>query len=250
MTKTITDGNGTTHFFDVFPGQRTRNPNDTIGKAMVFIPRAVTAPDDVPMLVYYHGHNGQPSIEGYVNSLPQRDFRPLLKSKQVVLVEPWGGTKSNFNALATSAGLTTLIDQALYIALSYGPPVRRFPQSDLWKPQPRSLILAGFSGGGDPLRWVVIGQKADYIRRLKQVWCFDCMYSGEGSQWTRWAQEPANHLKVVSVRVTAEGHGEKTGRPRNEDRIMKQTRLANTDFEDPIKIGHEDLPGAYIPAWL
>jgi hypothetical protein len=250
MTKTITDGNGTTHFFDVYPGKRTRNPNDTIGKAMVFIPRAVTAADQVPMLVYYHGHNGQSSIEGYVNSMQQRDLRPLLKSKQIVLVQPWGGTKSNFGLLATSTGLTALIDQAMYIALSYGPPVRRAPTSDLWKPQPTSLILAGFSGGGDPLRAVVVGSKADYIRRLRQVWCLDCMYSGEGPAWTRWAQEPANHLKVVCVRVTAEGGGEATGKPRRQDQIMKKTRLANTDFDDPIKVGHEDLPGACIPDWL
>jgi hypothetical protein len=244
MTKTITDGNGTTHFFDVPSG---KGNNGSIGTAMVFVPRAVTAPDDVRMLVYYHGHNGQSSIEGYVNSLPQRDFRPLLKSKQVVLVEPWGGTKSNFGLLATSAGLTTLIERAMHITLYEGPSARPAPKLERATPQPRSLILAGFSGGGDPLRWVVIGQKADYIRRLKQVWCFDCMYSGEGPAWTRWAQEPANHLKVVSVRVTAKGYGEATGAPRSQDEIMKKTRLANIDFADPLEIGHEDLPGACIP---
>jgi hypothetical protein len=250
MTKTVTDGNGTTHFFDVYPDKRTRRVNDIIGKAMVFIPLAVSAADQVPMLVYYHGHNSQTSIEDYVKSKPQRDFRPLLKTKQVVLVEPWGGTRSKFGTLGTSAGLTTLIEQAMYIALYYGPPVRRAPALDMPTPKPRSLILAGFSGGGHTLKSVVIGSKADYISRLKQVWCFDCMYSDEGTQWLRWAQDSANHLKVLCVRVTAKGYGETTGKPRRQDEIMKATPLANVDFEEPVKVGHEDLPGARIPNWL
>jgi hypothetical protein len=40
------------------------------------------------MLVCYHGHNGQHSIEGYLKSMAQRDFRPALKDKKVVA--PWG----------------------------------------------------------------------------------------------------------------------------------------------------------------
>lgn len=247
MTTTITDGNGTTHLFDV---KRKRDAKDTIGKAMVFVPLAVSAADQVPMLVYYHGHNSQSSIENYVKSIPQRDFRPLLKSKQVVLVEPWGGTKSTFGQLGTSAGLTALMEQAMHLALYAGPKPRPTPVMERPTPQPRSLILAGFSGGGDTLKAVVIGSKADYIRRLKQVWCFDCMYSGEGPAWIRWAQESENHLKVVCVRVTAKGHGEATGKPRAQDEIMKKTPLANTDFEEHVKLGHEDLPGARIPDWL
>ncbi|HZF34227.1 MAG TPA: hypothetical protein VE914_10535 [Candidatus Angelobacter sp.] len=33
MTTTTTDGNGTTHFFDVYPAKRTRNVNETIGRS-------------------------------------------------------------------------------------------------------------------------------------------------------------------------------------------------------------------------
>jgi hypothetical protein len=38
MTTTIPDGNGTTHFFDVYPAKRRRNANETIGRSMLFIP--------------------------------------------------------------------------------------------------------------------------------------------------------------------------------------------------------------------
>src|SRR5215468_6545726 len=101
MTTSVTDGNGTTHFYEVFDG------TSVIGKAMVFVPAAVAVVEAVPMLVYYHGHNSQGSIEAYIKAMKQRNFRPLLKSKRVLLVEPWGGTKSKFGAMATGAGLTT-----------------------------------------------------------------------------------------------------------------------------------------------
>jgi hypothetical protein len=35
MTKTVTDGNGTTHFFDVFDGK------SVLGKAMAFLPAGI-----------------------------------------------------------------------------------------------------------------------------------------------------------------------------------------------------------------
>jgi len=57
MTKTVTDGNGTTHFLEVFNGK------SVIGTAMVFAPAAVSIVEAVPMAVYYHGHNSQSSVE-------------------------------------------------------------------------------------------------------------------------------------------------------------------------------------------
>src|SRR5580692_6524296 len=100
--KSVTDGNGTTHFFDM-PGM-----GQSAG-VMLFIPLKVSLVEQVPMLVYYHGHNSQHSIEGYIQAMTQRDFRPSLKDKQVLLVEPWGGGGSRFGALQTPAGLELLI---------------------------------------------------------------------------------------------------------------------------------------------
>src|SRR5262245_8190753 len=96
MTTTITDGNGTTPFFDVYPGRRTRNPNETIGRAMLFVPLAAAPVEQRTVLVYYHGHHGPGTIEGYVGSSKDRDFRPKLKSKKVLLIEPQGGPVSKF----------------------------------------------------------------------------------------------------------------------------------------------------------
>ena len=47
-----------------------------IGAAMLFVPKAVFQVEQVPMLVYFHGHHGPNSIEGYVNQMPRQRARP------------------------------------------------------------------------------------------------------------------------------------------------------------------------------
>jgi hypothetical protein len=236
MAKSVTDGNGTTHFLDVFDGKKV------IGTAMLFIPAAVSIVEQVPMLVYYHGHNSKNSIEDYVTSLKQRDFRPLLKGKKVLLVEPWGGQKSNFGAFGTGAGLATLIDYAMFSAVSYGPPVRPCPVKP---PPPASLILAGFSGGGATVKSLVIDSKSPSLSLLSEAWCFDCMYSGEGAAWVGWAK--ANPTKTLRVRVST---GESTGDPRAQADVIRAKPLPNIDIDKTVATGHEDLPAAFIPTWL
>src|SRR5882672_3524538 len=106
-----TDGNGTTQFFDVLAplsqgiqitkiGPHTQElSNIVLGRAMLFIPQAVSLVEQVPMLIYYHGfhtYHGPITLEGYIAKEPERDFRPLLRDKKVLLIEPEGGLSSNF----------------------------------------------------------------------------------------------------------------------------------------------------------
>lgn len=237
MTKTVTDSTGTTNFIEVFNGKTV------LGTAMVFQPLAVSRVQAVPMLVYYHGHNSQSSIEGYIKAMKQRDFRPALATKQVLLVEPWGGMKSKFGVLATGAGLTTLIESAMFFAISNGPTSQDCPVK---APPPASLILAGFSGGGASLN-AVVKSSSTYLSRLTEAWAFDCLYSEEGQNrtWVNWAN--ANTDKTLRVRVST---GEITGSPRRENKIIRATPLPNIDADDPASMGHEDCPGSFIPKWL
>jgi hypothetical protein len=243
--KSITDGNGTTHFFDVFDGKKV------IGSSMVFIPLMVSLVEQVPMLVYYHGKYGTRSIENYINAMPQRDFRPSLKTKKVLLVEPWGGYDAWFGALGTPDGLATLIDQAMFIAISNGPPVRPCPVKP---PPPSSLILAGFSGGGAALDAVGMVKHASYMNLLSEVWCFDCMYSREGDDWAAWAGRDENKTKKLRVRLSTDENSSYKKSPRAQGDVIRSAikggREPNVDVDGPVKSGHEDLPGKFIPAWL
>ena len=238
MVQSVTDSNGTTHLFDVVNGK------SVVGTAMAFVPIAVGMPEQVPMIVYYHGHNGQGSIDGYIKAKPVRDFRPLLKDKKVVFVEPWGGHMSKFGVLGTGAGLTTLIGAAMFTAISNGPTTRPCPVNP---PPPPSLIMAGFSGGGATLKSIVLESKSASLGLLTEAWCFDCMYSGEGQDWVTWAKASGNADKQLRVRVTTT---EDTGAPRAQAKIIQASPRPNIDIKGPVDLGHEDCPGNYIPDFI
>ena len=252
----VTDKNGTSHFF------RMRQGEKTISQVMVFVPLKVSLPEQAPMLVYYHGHDkkdGKPllnhkDIDDYVRSRPERDLRPRLMSKRVVLVEPWGQWSSTFPGLGGTQGLTALVRKAMCVAISQGPPAR--PCSEDAPPWPPSLILAGFSGGGATLKSAGIGLTGPCLALLTEVWCFDCMYSGEGGAWLKWARANAKTLRVRVTSASA-AHGEGSGAPRREAAGMQAAIGKQSDWgADSIDVGapvdtsHEALPGMFIPRWL
>jgi hypothetical protein len=244
VIRTTTDANGTTHFFDLTDGRQK------IGSAMVFVPIAVSIVESVPMLVYFHGHNSQNSIEHYIAALPARDFRQSLSSKKVVLVEPWGGPGSNFQRLQTANGLTALIDGAMVTAMENGNPTRPCLAKP---PAPPRLILSGFSGGGVALNASVTANCA-YANKLTDAWAFDCLYSSEGDThfWVNWAR--ANPDKQVRIRVTPH-----SGSPPGQNKKIQEELVAlrkqgiivsNLDVTDPVNVAHEECPGTFLPQWL
>jgi hypothetical protein len=238
MVQSVTDGNGTTHLFDVINGK------SVVGKAMAFVPIGVGMVEQVPMIVYYHGHNGQGSVEGYIKAKPVRDFRPLLKDKKVVFVEPWGGHMSKFTGMDDGPGLTRLISAAMFTAISNGPTTRPCPVNP---PPPPALIMAGFSGGGATLKNIVLQSKSASLSLLTEAWCFDCMYSGEGQDWVNWAKSSDNSKKHLRVRVTTT---EDTGAPRAQAKIIQATPRDNIDIKGPVELGHEACPGKFIPDFI
>ncbi|HTZ71023.1 MAG TPA: hypothetical protein VMB71_10270 [Acetobacteraceae bacterium] len=222
MGTPTTDANGTTQLVSM--------PHAT-GDAMYFIPTA-GAITQIPLMVYYHGHANNDkklhtSILEYIAALAVRDFRPLLKTKKCALIEPFGGTYSKFGAPATAAGLAALIDAAL------GKTTR-----------PGSLILAGFSGGGDALAAVGLNLSGPLFAQLSEVWCLDCMYSGEGKKWGDWARRNNKRLRV----------GLSTGensRPGRGPRAQKDAiGTGGTITIETVDCGHEELPGICLQNWL
>jgi len=260
-TRTFTTGDGTTILADINDSLRIVNAGPPvialpplkpgpIGVAMLFVPRAVSLVEQVPMLVYYHGHHGPSSIEGYVNQMPERDFRPSLAGSKVFLVEPQGGPLSKFGDLGTPAGLSSLIDGAMWNALVNGQPPRPSP---IPTPKPPSLIVAAFSGGGDALNAVVFGARADYVNLISEVWCFDSMYSGEGAQWVQWARKPENAKKTLRVRVSTEvdnAGGSPAAQLKIIQEAVKGRPAANIDVAKAVDSTHEGLPGKFIAQWL
>jgi hypothetical protein len=221
MGKSITDGNGTTTYFDTKGGK---------GEAMLFVPVAVHV-EQVPLMIYFHGHadadkQQHNSVAEYIDYRPERDFRPLLKLKKMVLIEPWGGTYSRFGDPGTAAGLQALVDAALGKSNN-----------------PGSLILAGFSGGGAALKAVGLNLGGTLLSLVSEVWCLDCMYSGEGKDWGDWARKTGKRLRVglSSGENSKKGYG-----PRAQ---VGNIGTGKTITTENFTCGHEELPGKCIQAW-
>ena len=235
MIKTVTDGNGTTHFFDVV------DKMIVIGKAMVFVP-ARSLVEAVPMLVYYHGHNSQDSIEGYIGEWNSCDFRPLLGAKKSRVGRALGWHEVKVRNAHDRFGP----DDPDRLGNGYRHFRRPGRASPATPPPPQSLIIAGFSGGGAALN-ARGGSNSAYLGRLSEAWAFDCLYSEEGQRqtWVNWAK--ANGSKRLRLRVTTM---ETSGSPRRENKIIRATPLPNIDAADPVGVGHEDCPGTFIPQWI
>jgi hypothetical protein len=218
MSKIQQDANGTSTFFGVEEGN----------VAMLFVPVAVHI-DHAPMIVYFHGWSSSDdtppkSIEEYIGSNPVRDFRPLMKQKKVTLIEPWGGTYSKqFFSAATPLGLPAMLDAAI------------------GQTRPSSLIMVGFSGGGVALRNTAPKLSGTTFSLLSEVWCLDCMYSGEGDEWGSWSRKTGKRLRVGL------SSGESSGLPRAQERnIGKGEKITIEHFD----CGHEPLPRQCIESWL
>jgi hypothetical protein len=222
MGTTESDGNGTTHFFDI-----------NGGKALAFKPKSLTDPEAQAVLVYYHGYNSSNDLKSYMASFPtERDLRPLLAATPMLLVEPWGGQKSDFSKFVTASGLTALIDEAIRLAGIKGPPSR--------------VILAAHSGGGMQLPLAAESSFA-YADQVTQVWALDCMYLSEGTRWISWCRKNAGK----TLRVRASTHP-LSAKPRREAEAIEQAAggglLLNANAAI-VDLKHELFPPTYVPAF-
>ena len=217
MVKTVSDDNGTTHFFDV-----------NSGKALAFKPKSLTEAQAV--LVYYHGTSSESGLQGYLAK--KHDLRSLLASKPMLFVMPWGGPDARFPGFVTATGLTALIKEGMRLAAIPTPPSR--------------VILAAHSGGGLDLPQAA-ESSFDYADRLTQVWALDCMYLGEGSRWIAWCR--SNPGKTLRVRASTHAFSAK---PRKEAEVIAKAAegdlLPNANV-DIVNEAHDSLPEKYVEAF-
>ena len=156
----------------------------------IFIPAGYRPVPRVDLVLYLHGHKaGFPSvsIDGYWNRtrFPHFALREATNEgrKNVILVAPTLGPRSQSGWLTEAGGLDRYVDQILAALRAYGPysgaPVT---------PVLGSLILACHSGGGYPMRRLALsGQRSAAL--IRECWGFDCLYNtGDDVVWAKWAR--------------------------------------------------------------
>jgi hypothetical protein len=182
----------------------------------VFLPENYRFTPQVDLILYLQGHHRNPVQRGrapapgyYPTNLTidqywNRQFYPFFafregvnaSQKNVMLVAPTLGPRSESGSLIQAQGFDAYIDQVLAAIRTYYAPSMQFDQ-------PLSLgnlILACHSGGGLPMRTIALS-KAIYASRIRECWGFDCTYNtGDDTGWASWARRnPTSNLFIYYI---------------------------------------------------
>jgi flagellum-specific peptidoglycan hydrolase FlgJ len=166
----------------------------------IFIPDGYLPGAAVDLVFYLHGFKAdaikREAIDQYWNSqrFPYGAFREgvTASARNVVLVAPTLGSRSEAGSLLKSGGLDAYFDQALAALGAY------WPQSRLGAaPALGNLIFACHSGGGWPMRQLAGGQDR-VLGQLRECWGFDCTYNrGDDAFWVGWARARPNAMLYI-----------------------------------------------------
>jgi hypothetical protein len=175
----------------------------------LFIPNGYQPGAAVDLVLYLHGYKAEAikreAIGQYWNSrrFPYGAFREGVNAsaRNVVLVAPTLGSRSEAGSLVKPGGLDAYIGQVLSALRAYGPLSRAGVEPVL-----ANLIFSCHSGGGWPMRLLAGGQDR-VLSRLRECWGFDCTYNrGDDTFWAGWARARPNakvYIYYISGSQTA-----------------------------------------------
>lgn len=163
----------------------------------IFIPNGYRPQRSVDLILYLHGHLGpsglssQDTIQQYWRKA-NFAFREKVNSsgKNVILVAPTLGPKSQAGNLIAAGGLTRYLDQVMAALGTYG------PHKTLGPPVVGNIILAAHSGGGSPMRKLALST-GTYAANIKECWGFDCTYGGDATDWRKWATSRSSNQVFI-----------------------------------------------------
>jgi Uncharacterized protein conserved in bacteria (DUF2272)/Putative peptidoglycan binding domain len=161
----------------------------------IFIPDKYVPGAAADLILYLHGFKAEAirrqAIDQYWNSqrFPYGALREGVNAsaRNVILVAPTLGSRSEAGRLVRPGGLDAYIEQVRVALKAYSP--RRQTGS---APALGNLILACHSGGGLPMRQLA-GGRDRALARLQECWGYDCTYNrGDDVFWEGWARARPN----------------------------------------------------------
>jgi hypothetical protein len=170
--------------------------------AVYFPPAISRSSREIDVILYLHGHRtaipgSRKSIWAYLKHKcwPLREHLAAT-GKAAVLVAPTLGVMSQGGTLLERGGLDRYLDSVLAATTPFW--------SSGSPPAIRSLIVAGHSGAGVPMRLLARSGNR-YATLIKEAWGFDSTYSAkqnvDSEGWAAWARShPQSRLFIYYVR--------------------------------------------------
>jgi hypothetical protein len=247
----------------------------------VFVPSDYRAGDAVDLLVFLRGYDvNRPKPATAVADYWNSPRHPVLKSfqfreevnksgKNVILVVPALGPRSEAGKLAEAGGPQMFLSRVLDVLWRQGPHAGRTN-----RPTVRQLILAAHSGGGVPLRRMaqLLGADDAYKDQLKACWGFDSIYGikdKDADFWADWARDHPGARVTMDYIATYKEIGKDPSRPvtatnpldhvvptgttlpaTDLERLARQRGLGNVTVVRETAVGHADVPRAHLAELL
>jgi hypothetical protein len=154
----------------------------------IFIPENYVPQAEIDLILYLHGHKsnipGSDALiaeywDGKKYSVFALREEINASKKNVILVAPTLGLKSEAGDLVRRNGLDNYLDKVLEALKTYGP----------YQGQPGclgKLIIAAHSGGGKTMQRLALSSNS-YAAKIAECWGFDSQYQ-DASPWIGWAQ--------------------------------------------------------------
>jgi hypothetical protein len=210
----------------------------------IFLPAHYRTEPQVDLILYLHGHHKSPpahrpdqTVARYWNRAVHSyfDFREGLNAsgKNVILVAPTLGPRSEAGRLLRPGGLDWYLNAVLPAMRRYGP-----HKDSSQAPSVRNIILACHSGGGWPMRQLATLPSRN-AAAIRECWGFDCLYNGgDEDAWAQWARtHPSSRLYIHYGSGGTHGKSE----------VLRRMRVPNVFVEGKTSLAHNLVPKTH---WL
>lgn len=199
----------------------------------IFIPDGYRFATEVDVILYLHGHKAghypqgsKMAIDRYWSerTTPRAALREAVhkSGKNVILVAPTLGPKSQANTLASAGGLDDYLMRV----------IKALAGQAGWQgqaaPRLRHLVLAAHSGGGIWMLSMANGRERVIRENLRECWGFDCFYHPkiEPAGWAAWARKYPDKTLFAYDATDALYHGKRIG-PRTVANELRAKRIPN-----------------------
>ena len=216
----------------------------------IFIPKNYVPRSRVDLILYLHGHKttrvcgpgDETSIDRYWRSRYWTLREKINESrKNVILVAPTLGPRSQAGRLIEGGGLNWYLDQVMASLRRHS----LFAQAQQ-PPTVGNIILACHSGGGSPmLKLAKIKGGGGYADKIVECWGFDCLYANKpddpekerkqawlAGEWARWASSHQDAKLYIYYLGSTKGTSEK----------LKAKNLPNVFVERSTAPDHCQVP--------
>ncbi len=226
--------------------------NESPAKTMtgIFIPKNYVPRSRVDLILYLHGHKTTrvcgPGDETSIDRYWRSRYWPLREKinesrKNVILVAPTLGPRSQAGRLIERGGLNWYLDQVMASLKRH----RLFAQAHQ-PPTVGNIILACHSGGGSPmLKLAKFKGDGGYPDKIVECWGFDCLYANKpddpekerkqawlAGEWARWVSLHQDAKLYIYYLGSTKGTSEK----------LKAKNLPNVFVEKSTAPDHCQVP--------